>query len=107
MMAAFALAIPACGGDGGDGRPGTLADSPGANVFADAGCGDCHTMQAAGASGKVGPNLDEAQPDADQVERQVRDGGGGMPSFDDKLSDREITDVSQFVAAGTRATGGE
>ena len=32
-------------------------------VFAEAGCGGCHTLEAAGSSGTVGPNLDESQPD--------------------------------------------
>ena len=32
-------------------------------VFASAGCGGCHTLEAAGSSGNVGPNLDEAKPD--------------------------------------------
>src|SRR3954469_5878454 len=35
----------------------------GKQVFAKAGCGGCHTLDAAGASGTVGPNLDEAKPD--------------------------------------------
>jgi mono/diheme cytochrome c family protein len=110
IIAAFALAIPACGGNGdGDGgdQTGTLAESPGAKVFADAGCDDCHTLSAAGATGTVGPNLDELQPDAARVENKVRSGGGGMPSFEDRLSDQEITDVAEFVEAATRtATGG-
>jgi mono/diheme cytochrome c family protein len=110
IIALIALAAPACGGgDGGGGdRTGTLADTPGAKVFADAGCGNCHVLGAADSSGTVGPNLDEAQPDAEKVESQVRNGGGGMPSFEDKLSDQEIKDVAEFVAAATRtATGGE
>jgi mono/diheme cytochrome c family protein len=109
IIAAFALVLPACGGgDDGDGNgTSTLADSPGAKVFADAGCGNCHTLKAAGTTGTVGPNLDDAQPDAARVEQQVRDGGGAMPAFEDKLSDQEIKDVAEFVAAATRtATGG-
>ena len=33
----------------------------GEQVFASAGCGGCHTLSAAGATGTVGPNLDDAQ----------------------------------------------
>jgi mono/diheme cytochrome c family protein len=109
IIAVFVLALPACGGgDDGDGdRTGTLADTPGAKVFADAGCGNCHALEAAGSTGRVGPDLDDTQPDAEEVERQVRNGGGGMPAFEDKLSDQEIEDVAEFVAAATRtATGG-
>jgi mono/diheme cytochrome c family protein len=34
--------------------------SSGAQVFASAGCGSCHTMTAAGSTGTTGPNLDES-----------------------------------------------
>ena len=54
--------------------------SNGAQVFASAGCGGCHTLEAAGSSGTVGPNLDESQPDArahdrPRHERPGRDAG--------------------------------
>src|SRR3954465_7771956 len=45
-------------------------------VFATAGCGGCHTLEAAGASGTVGPNLDELKPNFDAVRDQVEHGGG-------------------------------
>ena len=109
IIVTCALFAPGCGGgDGNGGDPTeTLADTPGAKVFADAGCGNCHALDAAGTSATVGPDLDEAQPDADEVEQQVREGGGGMPSFEDRLSDQEIRDVAEFVAQATRtATGG-
>ena len=108
IIAVFALLLPACGGgDDGDGNgTSTLADTPGAKVFADAGCGNCHALEAAGSTGSVGPNLDDAKPDAARVERQVRSGGGGMPSFEDRLSDQEIKDVAEFVAAATRSSTG-
>ncbi|HMJ00599.1 MAG TPA: cytochrome c [Gaiellaceae bacterium] len=72
--------------------------SPGAKVFADAGCGSCHTMATAGATGKVGPNLDELRPNQQRVELQVKKGGNGMPSFASKLSPNEIKEVAGFVA---------
>ena len=43
-------------------------------------------MEAAGATGKVGPNLDELRPNQGTVAQQVRNGGNGMPSFTGKLS---------------------
>jgi cytochrome c2 len=36
-----------------------LPNLPGAQIFSQNGCASCHTMQAAGASGTVGPNLDD------------------------------------------------
>jgi cytochrome c553 len=98
--------LTACGG--GSGSDSKSASSPGAKVFAEADCGSCHALGAAGATGKVGPDLDETKPDEEKVVRQVTNGGGGMPSFRDKLSEREIRDVASFVASATRtATGGQ
>ena len=65
-------------------------------------------MGAAGTSGQIGPNLDDLKPDAATVEAKVRSGGGGMPSFDGRLSDAEITAVAKYVAenAGTGGSDG-
>ena len=69
----------------------------GKKIFASAGCGGCHTFSAAGSSGTVGPNLDDASVDFDAAVQQVKNGGGGMPAFGDRLSDQEIADVAAFV----------
>lgn len=112
MRARFAaLALVACavllaGCGGGDSAP--RSSHPGAKVFADAGCGGCHTLKAAGSNGSLGPNLDDLSPSFDQVVRKVKSGGGGMPSFDGKLSEQEIRDVASFVSgedAGQAAQG--
>jgi mono/diheme cytochrome c family protein len=66
-------------------------------VFASAGCGGCHTFEAAGSTGSTGPNLDEASPSFDEVVEQVTNGGGAMPAFGDELSEQEIQDVAAFV----------
>ena len=42
-------------------------------------CGSCHTLQEAGTSGTVGPNLDELTLDHAAVVEQVKNGGGAMP----------------------------
>jgi cytochrome c553 len=103
--AAIALTIPllaaGCGGSGGSSQH---ASSPGAKVFASAGCGGCHTLQAAGSKGQVGPNLDELKPDEPTVERQVRNGGNGMPSFRSKLSRKQIAQVAAFVSSTSRSS---
>ena len=70
-------------------------------VFASAGCGGCHTLEAAGSSGNVGPNLDESQPDAELVEQRVRNGSGPMPAFEGQLDDEEIANVIAYVVAST------
>ena len=101
--AAIALAsvpfLAGCGGSGGS------SSSPGGKVFASAGCGPCHTPQAAGSKGQVGPNLDELKPDAPTVSHQVRTGGNGMPSFGSKLSAKQIAQVAAFVSSSARSSG--
>ena len=70
----------------------------GAAVFKSAGCGSCHTMKAAGASGQIGPNLDSVRPDFETARAKVAGGGGGMPSFLGQLSSAQIRDVAAFIA---------
>ena len=115
LVGALALVAAGCGGDdnssgaeetapattettGGDtgGESGDAAN--GKTVFASAGCGGCHTFEAAGSSGSVGPNLDDASPSFDAVVTQVTNGGGAMPAFGDELSEQEIRDVAAFVS---------
>jgi mono/diheme cytochrome c family protein len=71
-------------------------------VFASAGCGACHTLKAAGASGNVGPNLDDKKPDAALVIERVTNGKGAMPSFKDSLDEKQIQDVAAYVVASTQ-----
>jgi mono/diheme cytochrome c family protein len=80
--------------------PAGHADA-GKTVFASAGCGACHVLKAAGASGTVGPDLDQLAPELAAIEQQVINGGGAMPPFKDQLSDQQIADVSQYVYDST------
>ena len=73
----------------------------GAQIFASAGCGGCHTMEEAGSSGTVGPNLDESQPDQALTIDRVTNGQGAMPAFSDSLSEQEIADVATYVVEST------
>ena len=43
-------------------EPPKVAGGPGAQVFANNGCGTCHTLKAAKSGGVTGPNLDEVLP---------------------------------------------
>jgi mono/diheme cytochrome c family protein len=72
-------------------------------VFTSAGCVGCHTLADAGATGNVGPNLDEAKPDNELVVTRVTKGQGAMPAFAGQLTDQQIADVAAYV---TQATGG-
>jgi len=61
-------------------------------------CASCHTLAAANASGKVGPNLDQLKPSKDVVVHQVTNGGGGMPAFGGRLSTVQIDAIAAYVA---------
>jgi cytochrome c6 len=82
--------------------PAAAAGDPvaGKEVFlGTAGCGSCHTLADAGATGNVGPNLDDLKPSYEAVEKQVTNGGGVMPAFKDSLSEKQIEDVSAYVSS--------
>ncbi len=75
-------------------------DADGAAVFASAGCGGCHTFAPANSSGTVGPTLDDIDMSKDEIAQQVRNGGGAMPAFGERLSDAEIEAVADYVENG-------
>jgi mono/diheme cytochrome c family protein len=109
--AAIGLAVAAVGCGGSAAKPAATPASvsdAGVELFVQAGCGSCHTLAAARAGGQIGPNLDQLKPDAATVARQVRSGGGAMPSFRDQLSSKQIDDLAAYVArvAGTKGTRG-
>ena len=92
------VATETTGGGGGGGGGGQGDAAAGEEVFT-ANCGTCHTLEEAGTSGNIGPNLDESTLDLDGVVQQVTEGGGGMPAFGGQLSEQEIQDVAAFVVA--------
>lgn len=86
--------------------PATTEAAPGSPVagkavFANAGCGSCHTLSAAGATGTVGPALDEKKWSIEAVTTWVKNGKGAMPSFKGQLSDKEIGDLAAYIAQST------
>lgn len=76
----------------------------GSGVFASSGCGSCHTLAAAHATGTIGPNLDQLKPDYHDTTAQVTDGGGVMPAFKSRLTPQQIADVSAYVVDSTGGT---
>jgi cytochrome c553 len=84
------------GGGAGEGDAGA-----GETVFTSAGCGGCHALEAAGSSGSVGPDLDDAEPPFELVVDRVTNGSGAMPSFKDDLSEAEINNVAAYVVEST------
>ena len=63
------------------------------------GCVGCHTLADAGATGTVGPNLDEAQPSEELVVDRVTNGQGAMPPFSGSLTEQQIADVAAYVSS--------
>lgn len=112
LAVVLAAIVAGCGGDDDSGDDngatapiGTVTNGDesgdaanGEQVFASAGCGSCHTFEAAGSTGSIGPNLDDAAPSFDAVVAQVTNGGGAMPAFEDQLTEQEIRDVAAFVS---------
>jgi mono/diheme cytochrome c family protein len=90
--------------------PGSAA--AGRAVFTSAGCGGCHTFAPAGASGSVGPDLDEALQgkDPEFIRQSIVDpnaeitqgfSAGVMPqNFGQELSPKQLDDLVAFLMSG-------
>ena len=82
--------------------PHTAGGGPAVNgksVFESAGCSGCHTLKDAGATGTVGPDLDQLKPSKALVVHQVETGGGAMPSFKGRLTQAQINAVAGYVSS--------
>jgi cytochrome c553 len=87
--------------------PTAAQAATGPQLWSQAGCGGCHTLNAAGSTGNAGPNLDALRPSAGAVANQVTYGGGGMPSFGGSLSSTDIQALASWVsqsAGGSQAS---
>ena len=86
--------------------PPKVPGGPGAQVFANNGCGSCHTFAAAESGGVTGPNLDEVLPgqtrcDDRRIDRRTRTPKSPratrpnvMPqNFGEMLSPKELEDL--------------
>jgi mono/diheme cytochrome c family protein len=89
--------------------PPKVAGGPGAQIFANNGCGGCHTFAAAEAGGVTGPNLDEELQGGQQgnVEEMIVDPNAeivkGYPpnvmpqNYEQLLSAKEIEDLATYL----------
>ena len=64
-------------------------------------CGVCHTLQAAGLSGDIGPNLDQLKPSIDQIIYVATNGIGAMQAWESILTYEEIEAVAYYVFNST------
>jgi mono/diheme cytochrome c family protein len=106
--------------------PPKVPGGPGAQVFANNGCGGCHTFKAAQSGGVTGPDLDEVlvgQTDAMVHESIVdpnKDIAKGYPAnvmpanFEETISAKELEQLVEFLventpggkSAGSKSKGG-
>jgi cbb3-type cytochrome c oxidase subunit III len=94
-VAAYVASVAGVGGFAA--APGNVGTN-GEAIFK-ANCASCHTLAAAGATGTVGPNLDQLKPAMAVVVHQVTNGGSIMPAFKGKLSAAQIQAVAKYVSS--------
>ena len=100
--------------------PPRVPGGPGAQVFANNGCGGCHTFAPAASGGTLGPNLDEALKNQSfaMVHESIVDpdktiakgfSAGIMPSdYETKIDEKELDDLVKFLLGEEGgATGGK
>jgi mono/diheme cytochrome c family protein len=126
VIAALAVfVLTACGDDDGSGdtveqdtatagapqepseeQPLSASEERGRNLFVE-NCGSCHTLDAAGTQGQIGPDLGDIPLDEDEVLTAIRIGGRGSGNMPQNLvSGKDAQDVAAFVAAsGPGASG--
>jgi mono/diheme cytochrome c family protein len=95
-VAAYVASVAGTGGPGASSP--TNVGTNGAAIFK-ANCAGCHTLAAAGATGTVGPNLDQLKPSMAIVVKQVTNGGAIMPAFKGKLTVAQINAVAKYVSS--------
>ena len=122
LIVIFALVLAGCGGEKVVSPTGPVEGPPpppakvekgdpaaGKTVYADSGCGGCHTFDAAASKGAVGPNLDETLEgkDTEYVQQgitspdaEIAPGyqAGIMPKdYASQLSAKQIADLVAFL----------
>jgi len=98
--------------------PPQVQGGPGAQVFANNGCGGCHTLAEAQSGGTTGPNLDEVLPgqSAATIEEDIVDPNASiakgfppnvMPAdYAQNLTPKELKDLVQYLMQSTQSGGG-
>jgi mono/diheme cytochrome c family protein len=89
--------------------PPKVEGGPGAQVFANNGCGTCHTFAAAEAGGVTGPSLDESLPgeSASAVKEMITDPNKEIakgyppnvmpPDYEQEISPKELEDLVNYL----------
>ena len=69
------------------------------DMFLSWSCGACHALADAGASGGVGPTLDNPKLTRDLIIDRVANGQGAMPSFGGQIPDEDIAQLADYIVA--------
>jgi len=115
-VAAYVASVAGVPGIG----PPTVPGGPGAQVFANNGCGACHVLSALGgeAVGQVGPNLDEVLPGQSpkMIESSIVDpdadvasgfSAGVMPTnYGEQIPPEDLKLLVKFLAESAGGNGG-
>jgi len=64
-------------------------------------CGVCHTLQAVGSEGQIGPNFDQLKPTMPRIIAAVTNGIGAMQAWEGILTYEEIEAVAYYVFNST------
>jgi len=97
--------------------PPQVEGGPGAQVFANNGCGGCHTFAPAESGGVTGPNLDKVLPgqQAAMIKESIVDPNAKIakgyaanvmpPNFEEILSSQELEDLVEYLMEDSSAGG--
>jgi cytochrome c2 len=99
--------------------PPRVPGGPGAQVFANFGCGGCHTLAEAETGGVTGPNLDEVLPGqtAAMIEQSIVDPNSeitqGFPpnvmptTYGEDITGEDLTQLVQYLIEATGGRAGD
>lgn len=97
--------------------PGAPGEGPGAQVYANNGCGSCHILAEAQSAGVLGPNLDQVIPGMSRamIEQSIVNPAAVqakgyenavMPNRFSNLPPQDLQDLIDFLVNSARGTGG-
>jgi cytochrome c6 len=85
-----------------DAKPSDVV-AAGRELFNTWSCSACHTLTDAGASGAVGPSLDNPKLTHAFIVGRVTNGQGPMPSFSGQIPDADIGKLADYIVAVNHA----
>jgi len=99
--------------------PPKVPGGPGAQVFANNGCGGCHTFAAANSGGVTGPNLNEVLPGQTpaMIEESIVNPNAKLapgypanvmpPNFGEIIAKKELEQLVEFLTENAKGGGGK